>query len=116
MEWPCHSVIFNYSNSETVKQNIENALYYNRDDIFKSIRILFELKIDVNDIDDNKLNKEQLFLVDLYKHCYEFMYSAIPDSLTEDEINSPSLKPYYMNCIHNMWIFQGYHFPKLKEF
>lgn len=83
-----HNVLANYSNTETVNKNIENALYYNRDDIFKSIRILFELKIDVNDIDDNKLNKEQLFLVDLYKHCYEFMYSAIPDSLTEDEINA----------------------------
>ena len=83
-----HNVLANYSNSETVNKNIENALYYNRDDIFESIRILFELKIDVNDIDDNKLNKEQLFLVDLYKHCYEFMYSAIPDSLTEDEINA----------------------------
>lgn len=50
-----------------IQGNISNAFLFNRDEVFKSIRIMFELNMDVQDILIDKLTHEQLFIIEIYK-------------------------------------------------
>ena len=51
----------------SMQKNIVNALIFNREEVFESIRILFELNINVRDILIDKLTPEQVFIVEVYK-------------------------------------------------
>lgn len=71
------------------KDNLLNAFRFNRDEVFKSIRILFEMNIQIENIEQKKLNKEQVFIVDLYKKILNSPYRKlfdIKDVFTEEEI------------------------------
>ena len=49
--------------TETEKKNIGNAFLFNRDDVFTSIRTMFELNVDINAVLRNKLTKEQKYIL-----------------------------------------------------
>lgn len=51
----------------SMQENIARAFLFNREEVFKSIRVLFELNINVNDVLTEKLTPEQIFIVELYK-------------------------------------------------
>lgn len=81
--------------TDTEKENIGSAFLFNRDEIFESIRIMFELNIDLNSILKNKLTKEQEYIVDIYRRICatdnkEDFFLA--ESLSEDEINAGLIK------------------------
>lgn len=48
-------------------QNLAKAFSLNRDEVFESLRIMFELNINVQDIIIDKLTLEQRYIVELYK-------------------------------------------------
>ena len=49
------------------QQNLVKAFSLNREEVFESLRIMFELNINIQDILLDKLTLEQRFIVDLYK-------------------------------------------------
>lgn len=51
----------------SMHKNIVSALIFNREEVFESIRILFELNINVRDILIDKLTPEQVFIVEVYE-------------------------------------------------
>ena len=77
--------------TETEKRNIGRAFLFNRDDVFKSIRTMFELNVDINAVQREKLTKEQEFILDIYKKILssdkrdDFF---LAQSLSEEEINT----------------------------
>lgn len=77
--------------TETERKNISRAFLFNRDEVFKSIRTLFELNVDLNAIHEEKLTKEQKYILDIYKKILtsdkrsDFFLSG---SLSEDKINN----------------------------
>lgn len=50
-----------------MQENITRAFLYNREEVFESIRVMFELNINENDILIEKLTPEQKFIVELFK-------------------------------------------------
>lgn len=66
---------FKSSFDEKHHANLTQAFKYNRDDVFKSIRTMFELNINPNNIRKDKLSNEQLFIVELYNTILESRYS-----------------------------------------
>lgn len=50
-----------------MQSNVINALIFNREDVFNSIRTMFELNINISDILSDKLTPEQTFIVEVYK-------------------------------------------------
>lgn len=52
---------------DVMQKNIISALIFNREEVFESIRVMFELNINVHDILIDKLTPEQLFIVEVYK-------------------------------------------------
>ena len=48
-------------------ENVRRAFLYNREEVFKSIRVLFELNINPDDVLVNVLNPEQKFILSLYR-------------------------------------------------
>ena len=72
------------------KKNISRAFLFNRDDVFTSIRTMFELNVDVNAVLKDKLTKEQAYILGIYKKIIssdkkEDFYLA--QSLSEKKIN-----------------------------
>ena len=53
--------------NETMQNNIKKAFLFNREEVFESIRVMFELNMDVSEILLDKLTPEQLFIVEIYK-------------------------------------------------
>ena len=51
----------------TMQKNIARAFLFNREEVFKSIRVMFELNINVNDVLVEKLTPEQVFILEVYK-------------------------------------------------
>lgn len=49
------------------QENLKSAFVFNREEVFKSIRTLFELNIKVQDLVTAKLSPEQCFIVEVYK-------------------------------------------------
>ena len=77
--------------SEEESQNIGRAFLFNRDEVFKSIRTLFELNVDENAILIDKLTKEQKFIVDIFKKILSSdkrIDFELPESLSEEEVNA----------------------------
>ena len=92
-----HADIDNVINNELLsgldmgeRQNILNAFLLNRDEVFQSIRILFELKVDIHKIARDKLTREQGYIVDIYQHILDSNYKKdffLKNALTEKEVN-----------------------------
>ena len=77
--------------TEEEKNNISRAVLFNRDEVFLSIRTMFELNVDINAVLREKLTKEQGFILDIYKKILasdkrKDFYLA--QSLSEGEINA----------------------------
>ena len=53
--------------SEEQLENIKKSFLFNREEVFCSIRTMFELKIDPKNIVDKFLSPEQRFIVDVYR-------------------------------------------------
>ena len=53
--------------SESERINISRAFLFNRDDVFASIRTMFELNVDPSAILKDKLTKEQRFILGIYQ-------------------------------------------------
>lgn len=51
----------------SMQDNIVRAFLFNREEVFESIRVMFELDMNVNDILLDKLTPEQIFIVELFK-------------------------------------------------
>lgn len=51
----------------SMQDNITRAFLFNREEVFDSIRVMFELNINVDDIVFEKLTPEQIFIVEVYK-------------------------------------------------
>lgn len=47
--------------------NLSNSFLFNRDNVFKSIRVLCELGVAYDDVNKAKVSKEQLYLLELYR-------------------------------------------------
>lgn len=52
---------------EKMQENISRAFLFNREEVFKSIRTMFELNINVNDVVIEQLTPEQVFIIEVYK-------------------------------------------------
>ncbi len=50
-----------------MQENISRAFLYNREEVFESIRVMFELNININDILPDKLTAEQKFIVEVFR-------------------------------------------------
>lgn len=50
-----------------MQENIARAFLYNREEVFESIRVMFELNININDIVFDKLTPEQKFIVEVFR-------------------------------------------------
>lgn len=86
---------FKSSFDEKHHANLTQAFKYNRDDVFKSIRTMFELNINPNNIRKDKLNNEQLFIVELYNTILESHYSkyfSIKSVFSNEEISRAMLE------------------------
>ena len=76
------------TNSE--KANISRAFLFNRDDVFTSIRTMFELNVDVNAVLKDKLTKEQAYILGIYKKIISSDKKEdffLAQSLSEEEVN-----------------------------
>ena len=51
----------------SMQENIVRAFLYNREEVFESLRVMFELNININDIVSDKLTPEQKFIVEVFK-------------------------------------------------
>ena len=81
--------------TETEKENIRKAFLFNRDEVFKSIRTMFELNVDLNAVLKEKLTKEQEYILDIYKGILSSDKKSdffLAESLSEDEINVGLIK------------------------
>ena len=76
--------------TEIEKRNIGSAFLFNRDDVFESIRTMFELNMDINAILREKLTKEQEYILDIYKKILSSDKRGdffLAQNLSEEEIN-----------------------------
>lgn len=77
--------------SEKEKHNISRAVLFNRDEVFSSIRTMFELNVDINAVLREKLTKEQIFILDIYKKILTSDKRKdfhLATSMSEEEINA----------------------------
>lgn len=76
--------------SESERINIGRAFLFNRDDVFTSIRTMFELNVDPSAILKNKLTKEQRFILGIYQKILASEMKKdfyLARSLAEEEID-----------------------------
>lgn len=87
--------------TETERKNVERAFLFNREEVFKSIRVMFELKVDLNSILKNKLTKEQKLIVEVYQRICESNKKrnfTLTESLSEQEVDIGLI--HAMTAIH----------------
>lgn len=107
---------------DPMQKNIINALIFNREEVFTSIRVMFELNINVDEILNDQLTPEQRFIVEVYKKILfsamvsdfkiksEFTVTDIDDALinamlTAKEDYNPSLVNKDVIVIHGIHQF-----------
>ena len=76
--------------SELERFNISRAFLFNRDDVFASIRTMFELNVDPSAILKDKLTKEQRFILGIYQKILVSEMKKdfyLAQSLAEEEID-----------------------------
>lgn len=75
-----------------MQENISRAFLFNREEVFESIRVMFELNINTHDILVDKLTPEQKFIVEVYKKIInsdkikDFFLKSEFDEATLDEV------------------------------
>ena len=77
--------------TEAEKKNISSAFLFNRDDVFASIRTMFELNVDINAVLRDKLTKEQEYILDIYKKILSSDKRVdffLAQTLSEEEVNT----------------------------
>ena len=77
--------------TELEQKNISGAFLFNRDEVFISIRTMFELNVDINAVLRDKLTKEQKYILDIYSKILssdkrEDFFLA--QNLSEEEVNN----------------------------
>ena len=76
--------------SESERINIGRAFLFNRDDVFASIRTMFELNVDPSAILKDKLTQEQRFILGIYQKILASEMKKdfyLAQSLAEEEID-----------------------------
>lgn len=74
-----------------MQQNLLNSFIFNREEMFNSIRILFELNVNPADVLSEKLSPEQQFIMKVYQailHSEALHNFIIANDLTEDYVNT----------------------------
>lgn len=92
----------NHSLSSSELENVKKSFLFNRDEVFSSIRTMFELRINPESIVDEYLTPEQRFIVEIYNLIINSNMSkdfCLKQDFTEDEINDAILKA--MNTAKN---------------
>lgn len=72
-------------------ENVKKSFLFNRDDVFTSIRTMFELRINPENIVDKYLSPEQRFIVSVYNNILaseKVKDFYLPDCFSEEEVNS----------------------------
>lgn len=80
---------------EDKQNNIRKAFLFNREEVFKSIRTMFELNININDIVIEKLTPEQKFIVNVFRKIIE------SDNIDEFELDSGFTEQYISEALIN---------------
>ena len=73
-----------------MQHNLLGTFIFNREEVFKSIRVLFELKVNPSEIVIDKLTPEQKLIINIYKAIIDSKDSRefiIKEQFSEDEIN-----------------------------
>lgn len=81
--------------SETELKSVKKSFLFNRDEVFTSIRTMFELKMESPNIVDKYLTPEQRFIVFVYKKIIEsekVKDFCLEQNFTEDQINQAIAK------------------------
>lgn len=84
------SIDFNkYNLSFNDENNLKDTLKTNRAGIYDSIRILFELSIKPEEVDEKLITVEQQYLLDIYRHLITIKSKAflLKEKFTGNEIN-----------------------------
>ena len=91
-----HTIIDNIVNNRSIGNNtgpqsekINNAFRFNRDEVFMSIRTLFELNVNPTAVLEEKLTAEQKYIMDIYRQILsseDRSYFFLTDSLSEEEV------------------------------
>ena len=87
--------------TEIEKKKISSAFLSNRDEVFASIRTMFELSVDINAVLKGKLTKEQKYILDIYEKILSSDKKEdffLAQSLSEEEIDAGLQKA--MTAIH----------------
>lgn len=113
------NIINNYDFSnfdEHTKNNLSRAFTFNRDEVFKSIRTLFELGILYDHVDTRIITKEQKFLLDLFNQIKNSNYSrdfVIDTNFNCDDVSNAIKKSLpnfpYDETSNNTIVIQGVH-------
>ena len=81
-----------------VQDHLSSAFLFNREEVLKSIRTMFELNLTAEDIDMEQLNSEQYFILELFKALQtakknHFVINDIPNvGVIDSAINAVMLK------------------------
>lgn len=70
--------------------NLENAFIFNREEIFKSLRVMFELGMDYHNIVTDYLTEEEKYIVEIFKYINESNYIkdfTLKSDISADDIN-----------------------------
>jgi hypothetical protein len=93
------NIIVNYSIdswlSETELENVKKSFLFNRDEVFSSIRTMFELRMDPQNIVEKYLTPEQKFIVSVYKKVRETEKVKdffMKENFEEEDINQAIVK------------------------
>ena len=105
-----------------MQENISKAFLFNREEVFKSIRIMFELNININDILVEHLTPEQLVILEIYKKILtsdkkeHFAIKRDFDEATIDKIldqtlngSAPNSKPLAASILKDCVVIHGVH-------
>lgn len=87
---------------------VASALLFNREEVFKSIRTLFELNVDPGSIQYDKLNKEQELIVNIYKEISLSKMKGdfiLKQGLSESEVDQGIVNA--MNWRNNGYDYSG---------
>lgn len=82
------------SADSTVRERMERAFLFNRDEVFASIRVMAELALDVDEIRADRLSAEQSCIVALYRRLLSAEQSSfhLTADFDEEEIDAALLR------------------------
>ncbi|WP_295131441.1 hypothetical protein [uncultured Catenibacterium sp.] len=76
--------------------NLSNSFMFNRDNVFKSIRVLCELGVVYDNVDQEKVSKEQLYLLELYNSLLNSEYKNLFN--LNDHPNKEKIDKAILDC------------------